>query len=128
MSIADAPVEVTHPKATRPEVRPGPGRSPKAMTALAGRIRALQQSEPAATGDERVAALAELAHVQLELERLSLKAWHSDTDQNQMLATTFALAERVDHIARLWPVDTAANLAVAAAHRPHRPDPDRKAA
>ena len=126
MSIADATIEVT-----RPSTRRSSGRSPEAMTALAGRIRALQRSEPQVIGEERTAALADLTLLQLQLERLSLCTWRTDTDQSQLLANTFALAERVDHIARLWPNDATPNLAIAAAHRPrhhHRHDPDRKAA
>ncbi len=125
MSIADATIEVT-----RPSTRRSSGRSPEAMTALAGRIRALQRSEPQVTGKERTAALADLTLLQLQLERLSFSTWRTDTDQSQLLANTFALAERVDHIAQLWPND-AAPIAIAAAHRPrhhHRRNPDRKAA
>ena len=116
---------------TRPSNRRSSGGSPEAMTALAGRIRALQRSEPIATGEARSAAIARLTAAELQLERLVLQTWRSDVDRTEVLAETFALAQEVDQLARLWPNDSLANLAVAAAHRPRRPerfDPDRKAA
>lgn len=115
MSITDATIE-----ATRPSTRRSSGRSPEAMTALAGRIRALQRSEPQVTGDERIAALAHLNLVQLQLERLSFCTWRTDADASELHAETFALAERVNQIAQLWPRDAAPNLAMATAHRPRR--------
>lgn len=123
MSITDASFDVTRPSSGRASYR-----SPEAVTALAGRIRSLQRSEPRAVGDERTAALAELALVQLQLERLSLGALKPDADHRQMLADVFALAERVDRIARLWPRDARPNLAGAAAHRPLPDDVARAAA
>lgn len=131
MTIADAKIKTARIEVTHPSNRRGSGRSPEAMTALAGRIRALQRSEPRVTGNARSAAIAELTSAQLQLERLSLSMWRPDHDQTQVLADTFALAQEIDRLARLWPADAVANRAVAAAHRSHQPqrhDPDRKAA
>lgn len=131
MTIADARIKTARIEATHPSNRRSSGRSPEAMTALAGRIRALQRSEPSVIGEERSAAIAELTAAQLKLERLALHTWRADHDQTQVLADTFALAQDIDRLARLWPVDAVANLAIAAAHRPSRArhlDPDRKAA
>jgi len=75
------------------------------MTALAGRIRALQRSEPIATGEARSAAIARLTAAELQLERLVLQTWRSDVDRTEVLAETFALAQEVDQLARLWPHD-----------------------
>ncbi len=128
MTIADARNKTARIEATHPSSRRSSGRSPQAMTALAGRIRALQRSEPSVTGEARSAAIAELTAAELRLERLSLQTWRSDHDQTQLLADTFTLAQDIDRLARLWPADAIANLAIAAAHRPHLQDPDRKAA
>lgn len=128
MTIADGIIKTARIEVTHPSNRRSSGSSPEAMTALAGRIRALQRAEPNVTGDARSAAIAELTSAQLQLERLSLSTWRPDHDQTQVLADTFALAQQIDQLARLWPADAIANLAVASAHRPQRHDPDRKAA
>lgn len=106
MPIADVSIEATHPTSRRSS-----GRSPEAMTALAGRIRSLQRSEPQVTGAARTAALAELASVEVQLERLSLDTWRTGVDYKQQLANTLALTEHVDRLARLWPSDATADLA-----------------
>ena len=131
MTIADARRKTARIEVTHPSNRRSSGRSPEAMTALAGRIRALQRSEPNVTGEKRSAAIAELTAAQLKLERLSLHTRRDDHDQTQVLADTFALAQDIDRLARLWPIDAAAHLVMATAHRHDRPrhlDPDRKAA
>lgn len=123
MSIANAPIEPTRPPSSRAS-----GQAPQALTALAGRIRSLQRSEPRAIGDERTATLAELALLQLQLERLALGSRRHGVDLRQLHADVFALAERVDLIARLWPPDARPNQAAASLHRPPTVDGDRVAA
>lgn len=131
MGIANDKIKGARIEGTHPSIKRGSGRPSEAMTALAGRIRALERSEPHVVGEARSAAIADLNALQLRLERLALQAWRSDYDRTQGLADTFTLAQDVDRLARLWPVDAVANLAVASAHRPRQPerfDPDRKAA
>lgn len=113
MSNNDTPNEPA-----RSSTRRSSGRSPEALTALAGRIRALQRSEPRVVGQERLAALSTLTGLQLRLERLSLRTQRTDVDHTQTRAATYALAQDVDRVARLWPSDVAANMALAHPHRP----------
>lgn len=122
MSIKDTPIEPA-----RPSTRRSSGRPPEALTALAGRIRALQRSEPRSVGQDRLSALSTLTDLQLRLERLSLGARRTNVDHTQTLAAAYALAQEVDRVAQLWPSDVAANMAMAYPHR--RPNEfDRDAA
>lgn len=118
MTIADTDVSKATIEATHRSNRRSSGKSPEAVTALAGRIRALQRSEPHVIGHERIATLAELNLLQLQLERIALAASNTNADHTKVLADTFALAQQVDRLARLWPSDAAGNVAMADAHRP----------
>lgn len=114
------PSENSRIDATRPSNRRSSGRPPEAITALSGRIRSLQRSEPRVAESERIATLAELNLLQLKLERIALAASTTNADQTKLLAETFAVAQHVDRLARLWPSDVAGNVAVADVHRQHR--------
>lgn len=112
--MPNAPLSNARPM--RPD-RPSLLRPPEAITALAGRIRSLQRSEPTIDGDARTDALTELSEIELDLERLSILSWRPDTDRADVLSSTFDLAERVDTLARLWPADVIGTTSFAAVAR-----------
>jgi hypothetical protein len=110
MTIIDEQVEATYVHVAHRAAR----RPPELIASVADRIRVLQRTEPMIVGDRRTSVLAELALLQLQLERLSLNTWRDDSNARQTIANAEALAEQVDRLALHWPhqaVATEGNIA-----------------
>jgi len=104
MTIVDEQVEATYVHAAHRAAR----RPPAMLASVGNRIRALQHTEPSVDGDHRTSVLAELALIQLQVERLSLNTWRDDSNHRQTAANAEALAEQVDRLAVHWPASIAA--------------------
>lgn len=76
---------------------------PVSLGDLSHRVRALERAEPGVVGDLRTSVLAELALIQLEVERLSLDAWRVDGHERQTDAHAAALSEKLDRLSTHWP-------------------------
>lgn len=104
------PTHKPYPTSSNHSTSTGP---PMALTALGNRIRSLQRSEPNAKGVARSQAMQHLTELELRLERLALSAQRPDSDQRQIQASVFTLAEELDQLAGWWPRDVTSRIVEA---------------
>lgn len=98
---------VEHRNSEKPSTESGyrsQRRPAESIAALSDRIRAMQRAEPSVSGDVRTRVLSELAIIDLEVERLALHAWRSESSDRQTDANSRVLAEQVDQLAVHWPL------------------------